>query len=109
MRATLSPSYTKSKMKIIYPLIIECAKQLVIYLENEVKNEKTVEMKEIFSKLTTDVIASSAFGIPCNSFENSKNEFYLTGRAITNFQSFLSNIRVMLLFAFPTIARVSTK
>jgi cytochrome P450 family 9 len=45
----------------------------------------TVEMKDLFTRYTNDVIATSAFGIRCDSLNNPKNEFYEMGRDFTNF------------------------
>jgi cytochrome P450 family 9 len=44
-----------------------------------------VEMKDLFTRYTNDVIATSAFGIQCDSLTNPKNEFYEMGRDVSNF------------------------
>jgi hypothetical protein len=44
-----------------------------------------VEMKDFFTRYTNDVIATSAFGIACDSLKNPENEFFVMGRNITNF------------------------
>jgi len=44
-----------------------------------------VEMKDLFTRYTNDVIATAAFGIECDSLSNPKNEFYEMGKNITNF------------------------
>jgi cytochrome P450 family 9 len=44
-----------------------------------------VEMKDLFTRYTNDVIATSAFGIACDSLNNPENEFYEMGRDVTNF------------------------
>jgi len=49
-------------------------------------NVLTVEMKDLFTRYTNDVIATSAFGIGCDSLKNPKNEFYEMGRGVTNFR-----------------------
>ena len=43
-------------------------------------------MKDLFTRYTNDVIATSAFGIGCDSLSNPKNEFYEMGRDIANFR-----------------------
>jgi cytochrome P450 family 9 len=45
----------------------------------------SLELKELFTKYTNDVIATAAFGIQCNSLENPNNEFYKMGKKITSF------------------------
>nr|CAD7202828.1 unnamed protein product [Timema douglasi] len=47
----------------------------------------TLEMKDFFSRYANDIIATSAFGVSVDSFNNPKNEFYLVGKQLTNFKS----------------------
>jgi cytochrome P450 family 9 len=47
-------------------------------------NILAVEMKDLFTRFTNDVIATSAFGIQCDSLNNPKNEFYEMGRDVTD-------------------------
>ena len=53
-----------------------------------------VEMKDLFTRYTNDVIATSAFGIECDSLSKPKNEFYEMGRDVTNF----GGLRALILF-----------
>jgi hypothetical protein len=48
-------------------------------------NILAVEMKDLFTRYTNDVIGTSAFGIQCDSLTNPKNEFYEMGKDLTNF------------------------
>ncbi|KAF2901229.1 hypothetical protein ILUMI_04957, partial [Ignelater luminosus] len=91
MRATLSPSFTGSKLRLMFGLMKECTQQLTNYFEKQ-DGVITVEMKDIFSRFTSDVIASTAFGITCDSVKNPKNEFYAMGRDVTDFTGLRSLI-----------------
>ena len=55
-----------------------------------------VEMKDLFTRYTNDVIATSAFGIECDSLSNPKNEFYEMGRDVTNF----GGVRALIFFGY---------
>jgi hypothetical protein len=55
-----------------------------------------VEMKDLFTRYTNDVIATSAFGIGCDSLNNPKNEFYEMGKDITNFRG----VRALIFFGY---------
>ncbi|KAJ4428799.1 Cytochrome P450 9e2 [Periplaneta americana] len=100
MRSTLSPAFTSSKMKTMFTLITECGEQLGDFLKTCIKDKNmpvegckieregdvlVVEMKDLFTRYTNDVIATSAFGIGCDSLKKPKNEFYEMGRDVTNF------------------------
>lgn len=58
MRATLSPAFTGSKMRHMFELVVECAEDMAKHLIDESKRGKSVrwEMKEFFSRYTSDVI-----------------------------------------------------
>jgi cytochrome P450 family 9 len=53
-------------------------------------------MKDLFKRYTNDVIATSAFGIGCDSLKNPKNEFYEMGKDVTNF----AGVRALIFFGY---------
>lgn len=97
MRATLSPSFTGSKIRQMFELIGDTANDMSDHFRQQCNGSHTVdvEAKDIFSKYTTDVIATSAFGIKVNSFENGANEFYCFGKKIMTFNAW-TMVRVTL-------------
>ncbi|KAK5641866.1 hypothetical protein RI129_010413 [Pyrocoelia pectoralis] len=105
MRATLTPSFTSSKMKTMFLLFSECAQQFVEYFEKKKENVITVEMKDIFTRFTNDAIASTAFGFKCDSLKEQTNEFYTMGKKATNF----GGAKLLLMFVirlFPLLQKV---
>jgi cytochrome P450 family 9 len=91
MRASISPVFTGSKMRQMFDCVSECGANMAKTL---VKNGKQAhEMKDLFTRFTNDVIASSAFGIEVNSFNERANEFYTLGLKITNFRSFATSVK----------------
>lgn len=92
----MSPTFTSSKMKLMFPLIKECAEEFVKHFQNQKKPVVTIDSRDAFTRYTNDVIASSAFGVKVNSFENPKNEFFLMGADFTN----ITGLR-MLKFVLP--------
>ncbi|GLH10658.1 Cytochrome P450 9e2 [Gryllus bimaculatus] len=42
------------------------------------------DMKDFFTRFTNDVIATTAFGIQCDSLRDRQNAFYVMGRDLTN-------------------------
>ncbi|KAF5286961.1 hypothetical protein FQR65_LT12420 [Abscondita terminalis] len=82
IRTKLMPTFTLSKIKMMFPTLMQCGKNL----ENAVRSvcEKNVEfdVKKMSSCYTIDVIGSCAFGLDINSFANPHNEFVKQGSRI---------------------------
>lgn len=95
MRKLISPVFTSSKLKQMHGLICHCAEKFANHVANDVKRGKVIDMKEIISRYTNDVVATTAFGIEIDSMRDPKNDFYVLGREALNFDSILS-IKFML-------------
>lgn len=107
MRSTLSPAFTGSKMRSMYMLMSDCAEDFTKYFKEQIKpgQSQIMEMKDVFSRFANDVIASCAFGIPCDSMRDKDNEFYEMGKDATNFAGF----RALKFFGYtlsPTLMKV---
>ncbi|XP_055381583.1 probable cytochrome P450 9f2 [Condylostylus longicornis] len=93
MRMTLSPAFTRSKMRLMFQLILDICERAVKYLENSIKNDPNCkdgvnfEMKDFFTLFTNDAIASVAFGLDVNSLEDNNNEFYRMGKNCMTFST----------------------
>lgn len=75
MRSKLSPAFTSGKLKGMFDTIVHCAKPLEECIGKFAVAGKEAEVREIFSRFTTNVIASIGFGIEIDSFKDPKNEF----------------------------------
>lgn len=108
MRNILTPTFTGSKMRAMYDLINVCGEEGVKYIEGEIKlkggNSIELEMKEYFTRFTNDVIASAAFGIKVNSFEDKDNQFFKLGQTITQITTF-AIVKSMLFMMIPKIMK----
>ncbi|XP_053685843.1 probable cytochrome P450 9f2 [Sabethes cyaneus] len=107
MRATLSPAYTGSKMRQMFPMVFGCAESAVRCMMDETKAGVRVDydMKEVFARFSNDVIASVAFGVQVDSFREPENEFFVKGKGLLDFGK-LTTIAKALLFRFsPETAR----
>ncbi|EZA52471.1 Cytochrome P450 9e2 [Ooceraea biroi] len=106
MRNTLSPSFTASKMKFMYELIAKCSTEFVDYLVDHPELCSSIETKKIFRRYTTDVIATTAFGVSVNSMKDPNNEFFLKGIEATKFSSgVLTMFKFMFMRGFPRLAK----
>lgn len=107
MRATLSPSFTGSKMRTMFVLLSECCQQFVAYLaKNESEIGDETDMKDVFTRFANDAIASVAFGLKCDSLVDRENEFYMMGKALNAGFGLKVLGRLIMIFGFPTLAKV---
>lgn len=103
MRSTISPAFTGSKMRNMFPLIDFCAKQSCDFLLKNSKKE--FELKELFGRIGNDVMASCAFGLSVDSLDHPDNEFYLRAKETSNFTGF-NGFKFLLTCNYPRIMKV---
>lgn len=105
MRKLLSPSFTSKKMKMMFELTTQCAENFVNFVVTQSgKAGKTYDMKDLMGKLATDTMATCAFGISVDSFNNPDNEFYLLAAKAMTFDGWLS-FKFFMHRNFPIIAK----
>lgn len=105
MRTILSPSFTASKMRLMFELISKCSQEFVTYLHDHPEYCSSLDVKEDFTRYTNDVIASVAFGVNVNSMEDRENDFYVKGKKI--FSSLFGSMAKMLALRFcPRLLKV---
>ncbi len=108
MRTTLSPAFTGTKIRQMFDFVTECCDGIVKHFVKKIeKGEQiNIEMKEFFSRYTNDVIASCAFGLKVNSFDDPNNEFFMNGRKMLDFSGIKRTLRVFFTFVVPKISRL---
>ncbi|KAK5641859.1 hypothetical protein RI129_010406 [Pyrocoelia pectoralis] len=107
MRATLSPTFTSRKLKGMFEFMLDCATQFTAHYEKQGELVE-VEMKQAFTMYTNDIIASTVFGVNCNSFQNPDNEFRQMGREATDFSG-IKNMKFMFHAIHPLLAKLLGK
>nr|QPF77610.1 cytochrome P450 monooxygenase CYP9A151 [Ostrinia furnacalis] len=90
MRATLSPAFTSSKIRLMIPFMVEVGNQMISSLKKQIQESGTssieVEAKDLTSRFANDVIASCAFGLKVDSQAQQDNEFYEMGKEASTFK-----------------------
>ncbi|RLU26968.1 hypothetical protein DMN91_000767 [Ooceraea biroi] len=105
MRKLLSPSFTSSKMKMMFGLMCECAENFTNFVANESgKSGKTYDMKDQINRYATDVVATSAYGISVDSFKHPTNAFFTIGRKAMSFD-FKVNLKLFICKQVPALAK----
>ncbi|XP_053660557.1 cytochrome P450 9e2-like [Anopheles marshallii] len=102
MRATLSPAFTGSKMRLMFALIAECGQTMVAHFRSEEQKARSaggaglqLEMKDVMTRFANDVIGTAAFGIKVDSFRDPTNEFITVARSVTNQISFVKALKMI--------------
>ncbi|XP_071558454.1 cytochrome P450 9e2-like [Temnothorax nylanderi] len=91
MRKLLSPSFTSSKMKMMFGLMTQCVENFADFVATESgKTGKTYDMKELLGRFANDTVATCAFGISVDSFKHPNNEFFLLAKKAMIFDNWMS-------------------
>ncbi|XP_032682945.1 cytochrome P450 9e2-like [Odontomachus brunneus] len=106
VRNVLSPAFTSSKMKGMFKLMSDCAANFGKFVAEFPPEQRMMDMKDIFTKYTNDVIATCAFGVSVNSTRDPKNLFYVYGKEATNFDRFVTFMKFHIFRNLPWLAKV---
>ena len=109
MRTTLTPFFTGSKMRQMFEFVSECADQIVQHFQKRAVNGERIdiEMKDLFSRYTNDVIATCAFGVKVDSMENPNNEFYVNGKKLSNYAAGCMKLfKFFIIILLPRVAQI---
>lgn len=102
MRAKLTPTFTSGCLKGMLAILIEKATVLQKQFAKEIATHNTIEVKDLFARYTTDVIASVAYGIDNDSINNDHDLFRQMGIKVFQ-QDFKTSLRLALTFFIPKI------
>jgi cytochrome P450 family 6 len=105
LRVRLSATFTSSKIKMMFQILVDCGHELGSILEKSASNEEVIEIKDILARYSTDIISSCTFGIQCNCLKNPDAEFRQWGRKVFA-PSFRYTITVFLSQLFSSVLSV---
>lgn len=107
MRIKLSPAFTSGKLKAMVQTIIDCGKSLEQYLMECASGRNEVEVGELFSRFTTNVVASIGFGLDIDCFKNPNNDFReYTRRFFEDMVHWKNTIRFNISFVSPFLTKL---
>ncbi|XP_011298249.1 cytochrome P450 9e2 [Fopius arisanus] len=106
MRTLLSPTFTSSKMKAMFKLMSACAKNFSDYIAKETSEKPVIyNTKDAFTRYTTDVIATCAFGVEVDSMKHPDNEFYVLGKKAGVLKGFVK-FKMLLQMVVPIVMKI---
>lgn len=104
-RAKINPAFTPGKVKMMFPTMLECTQQMNQYLNDRIeRGGADVDVKMLIQYLSTDIIASCAFGLEPNRFKDSNSEFVRMCNLIFE-TSLLKRMTLFFADSFPELAR----
>uniref|UniRef100_A0A2Y9D1N5 Cytochrome P450 n=1 Tax=Anopheles dirus TaxID=7168 RepID=A0A2Y9D1N5_9DIPT len=80
LRAKLSPTFTSGRIKMTLPLVLQVCERFCAHVSEALRTTDEIEVHDLLSRFTIDVIGACAFGIECNSFRDPDNEFRRYGK-----------------------------
>lgn len=84
LRQKISPTFTKGKLKMVFETVSAVADRLVNAVFNESLQCGQVELEDLMSRFTIDVIGTTAFGIECNSLQDKNSDFFKMGTKLAH-------------------------
>lgn len=78
-RADITPAFTNNRLKALYPLAQDVLDRLVKYVQSQTQ---ALDVKELSTKYTVDVVSNSIYGIDAGSFKTEKPEIREMGRKL---------------------------
>lgn len=98
IRMQLLPTFTSRKLKLMFPILEECASDLKLFF----RNEKTFEAKDLMSRFTCDAIVKCVLGLRAAAVNDTDAEMFTSGKRMFARSLWRSLANVMLMEA-PTL------
>ncbi|XP_078051449.1 cytochrome P450 6k1-like, partial [Augochlora pura] len=105
VRAKLTPLFTSGRLKKMFDLMLVVADELDRLLEDlDLTTPKVIEMKDLAANFTTDLIATTIFGLQVNSLRDPKTIFREQGRRMLDY-NFFRAMEFIVIFFMPHLVK----
>uniref|UniRef100_A0A1B6L3I1 Cytochrome P450 n=1 Tax=Graphocephala atropunctata TaxID=36148 RepID=A0A1B6L3I1_9HEMI len=105
LRTKLTPAYTTAKVKSMFYIIKRSNDMLTKVVDQSVEINRAVDVKDILSRYSIDVIANCAFGLEIDSLLNKDSKFYEAGVESLKVD-FAVLFKIFVYAAFPIFSKV---
>ncbi|XP_058053773.1 probable cytochrome P450 6a13 [Anopheles bellator] len=83
IRSKLTPSFSSGRMRAMFPLVLDVARNFTQFLRATVGTEGAeLDMKDVSARMMIDSVGGCAFGIECNSFHEPESMFRRSGQLV---------------------------
>lgn len=97
----ISPAFSAGKIRQMLPHMEEICKELKSHITRRISQSYEIEVKDLFSKYSIDVISSCAFGINSNSLKYEDAEFAVQANKLFKYSNPIRGISFCLYFIAP--------
>uniref|UniRef100_A0A7E4VU63 Cytochrome P450 n=1 Tax=Panagrellus redivivus TaxID=6233 RepID=A0A7E4VU63_PANRE len=105
VRQRLTPAFTTAKMRKLLVPMEYCAKELVTELDEHVEKKVEIDIKDLFGKLTMNVIGRAAFAFDLNTFnKDQEHPFVVYSKEL--FQNAVPTALVLFVVFFPNVDKL---
>ncbi|KAK7072390.1 Cytochrome P450 3A4 [Halocaridina rubra] len=104
VRSVLSPSFTSGKMKGMFPLVEKKADDLVDYIKRHTSADSSIVLRKTFGLYTMEVIASCAFGMEAEVYNNENSAFSTNAEELLKF-TFTSMLKIIMFSISPKLSQ----
>lgn len=102
MRRILTPAFTGSKLREMFPIFVDCSSLIQKHLSKVTERGTQLNINELAAQYTISVIASVGFGLDVDAIDNADNHFFVMGRKIFE-KTIWNGIRWMCIFLAPNL------
>ncbi|XP_045446275.1 cytochrome P450 6B6-like [Melitaea cinxia] len=105
LRQRLTPAFTTSKLKNMFPLIVKCAEKLEHMGKEIIAGGGECDVRDFMARFTTEFIGACGFGIEMDTINNENSVFRNLGKQM--FHRSIKNVSKDLLWAiFPEVGKM---
>lgn len=103
-RAEISPAFTTSRLKALFPVIDDVQGRMVKYIKDMSSSSEGFDARELCAKFSTDVVSNAIFGVDGESFTKENPEIREMGRRLLG-QRATFIFKMFLVSALPVLKR----
>lgn len=103
-RAEISPAFSPSRLKALFPVIVDVQGRMVKYIKEKSSAADGFDARELCAQFSTDVVANAIFGVDGESFTKENPEIREMGRRLLS-QRATFIFKMFLVSAMPILKR----